>query len=370
MAAGSSRRPKHLTTTSSFDARRQPVVVDAHEDIAMNAILGRDFLKSALEKRALEGNTGRRSATVGLPDLLKGNVRVVFATIWVGPCPHEDPQERRLLPCYKTPQEAHEQAKAQLAYYVRLAEDPRIVLVKTRNDLDRALDPSAHRVGLVLLMEGADPLITPQEAKAWFDEGLRIIAPAWRRTRYAGGTGAPGPLTAYGRELMLEMERAGLMLDVSHLAEESFFDALDLFHGCVLASHSNCRVYIPTDRHLSDEMIRTLAKRGGVIGTNLYNGFLHSGWRDNEGAKSQVTLVDVVKHIQHVCVVAGDTLHAAIGSDFDGGFGTESIPAELGTVADLQQIGGALKAEGLSDADAENILGGNWLRLLRTALPP
>jgi membrane dipeptidase len=336
----------------------------------MNAILGRDFLRSALEKRALEGNARRRSATVGLPELQKGNVRVVFATIWVGPCPHEDPQERRLLPCYNTPLEAHEQAKEQLAYYVNLAVDSRIVLVKTRNDLDRALDPSEHRVGLVLLMEGADPLITPQEAKTWFDEGLRILAPAWRRTRYAGGTGAAGPLTPCGRELMLEMERAGLILDVSHLADESFSDALNLFHGSVLASHSNCRVYIPTDRHLSDEMISALVKRGGVIGTALYNGFLQSGWKDNECTKSQVTLLDVVKQIQHVCTVAGDTLHSAIGSDLDGGFGTESIPAELDTVADLQQIGGALKAEGLSDADVENILGGNWLRVLRDALPP
>jgi len=359
-----------LAPSSSFDRTSQPVVVDAHEDIALNAILGRDFLKSALEKRALEGNTRRGAATIGLPDLLKANVRVIFATIWVAPCPHEDPWERHLLPCYETPQEAHEQARGQLDYYVKLAANPRIILVRTRSDLDRALNPSESRVGLVLLMEGADPLVTPQEARTWFDEGVRIIAPAWKRTRYAGGTGAPGPLTAYGRELMLEMERVGLILDVSHLADDSFSEALDMFHGPVLASHSNCRAYVPTDRHLSDEMIGALVKRDGVIGTALYNGFLQSGWRDNEGTKSQVTLLDVVKHIQHVCAIAGDTLHSAIGSDFDGGFGTESIPAELDTVADLQQIGRALKATQLSDSDVDNILGRNWLRLLRAALPP
>jgi membrane dipeptidase len=335
----------------------------------MNAILGRDFFKSALEKRALEDNTRRRSATIGLPDLLKANVRVVFATLWVAPCPHDDLWESRLLPCYETPQEAHEQAREQLAYYVKLATDPRIILVRTRSDLDRALNPIEDRVGLVLLMEGADPLITPREAKTWFDEGLRIIAPAWKKTRYAGGTGAPGPLTAYGRELMLEMERAGLILDVSHLADDSFSEALDLFHGPVLASHSNCREYVPTDRHLSDEMISALVKRDGVIGIALYNGFLQPTWKNKGGMKSQVTLLDVVKHIQHVCAIAGDTLHAAIGSDFDGGFGTESIPAELDTVADLQQIGLALKATHASDMDVGNILGGNWLRLLRRALP-
>jgi membrane dipeptidase len=168
---------------------------------------------------------------------------------------------------------------------------------------------------------------------------------------------------------MLEMERVGLILDVSHLAEESFSEALDLFHGPVLASHSNCRAYVPTDRHLSDEMISALVKRDGVIGTALYNGFLQSGWKDREGKKSDVTLSDVVKHIQHVCSIAGDTLHAAIGSDLDGGFGAESIPADLDTVADLQKIGAALKTMQLSDADVENILGENWLRLLRAALP-
>ena len=244
-------------------------MVDAHEDIAMNAILGRDFLKSALEKRALEGTTTRGAATIGLPDLLKANVRVVFATIWVAPYPHE-PREHDGLPCYKTPQEAQEQAREQLAYYVKLTANPRIILVRTRSDLDRALNPSENQLGLVLLMEGADTLITPQDAKTWFDEGVRIIAPAWRRTRYAGGTGAPGPLTADGRELMREMERVELILDVSHLADQSFSEALDMFHGPVLASHSNCRAYVPTDRHLSDEMISALAKRDGVIGTALY----------------------------------------------------------------------------------------------------
>ena len=354
---------------SSGDRSRRLVVVDGHEDISFNAIQGRDFFKSALEKRAIEGLDPKHGeATLGLPDLLEANVRVVFASIWVAPCSDSD-LVGHTGPCYRTPEEAHQQAMEQVEYYRGLAQDSRVTLVKTRGDLDFALDPNKTRLGLVLLMEGADPLVTPKEAKGWFDDGVRIIAPAWRGTRYAGGTGVPGPLTPYGRELMVEMRRVGLILDVSHLAEASFFEALDLFDGPVIASHSNCRTYVPTDRQLSDEMIRALVKRGGVIGIALYNKFLRSDWKEKESAKSHVTLSDVVRHMKHVCMLAADTLHVGIGSDFDGGFGAESIPAELDTVADLQEIGQALTREHLSEIDLKNILGDNWLRFLRNALP-
>ena len=345
------------------------VVVDGHEDIAFNAFEGRDFLKSAFQKRKLEAFEARRgSATIGLPDLLEGNVRVVFATVWVAPCSSPEFVTPN-APCYHTPEEAHQQAKEQLDYYVKLGENPRIKLVRTRRDLEYAVDPSETRVGLVLLMEGADPVRIPQEAKSWFDAGVRIIAPAWHGTRYAGGTSSPGPLTPYGRELMTEMKRAGLILDVSHLAEQSFFEALDTFDGPVLASHSNCRAYVPTDRQLTDSMILALVKRDGVVGIVPYNKFLRSGWKKNESPKSEVTLSDVIKHVKHVCEIAGDELHVGLGSDFDGGFGTESIPAELDSIADLQKIGSALIDNGFSEESAKNILGNNWLRLLRNALP-
>ena len=144
---------------------------------------------------------------------------------------------------------------------------------------------NSRKVGFVILMEGADPIRTPDEAKEWFASGVRIVGPAWQKTRYSGGTGAPGPLSKEGKELMKEMERTGLILDTSHMAEESFFEALDLFHGAVIASHSNCRVYTPTDRQLSDEMIRAILKRDGVIGTVLYNKFLDPDWEKRESSR-------------------------------------------------------------------------------------
>jgi|SRR5208337_2770610 len=343
-------------------------IVDAHEDIADNAVQGRDFKLSALEKRKLDTppDSGKGIATVGLPELIQADVRIVFATLWAAPC---NTPESKAKPCYETPQQAYDLARKQLEYYNDLAKDPRITLIRSRNDIDSVLNPDSSRLGMVLLMEGADPIVTPKQAREWFEAGVRIVGPAWHATRYAGGTQTPGPLTGIGRELMGEMDRTGLILDLSHMAEASFFEALELFHGPVIASHSNCRTIVPTDRQLSDEMISALVAREGVIGAVLYNKFLQSDWKQTGAIKSKVTLSDVVKHIRHVCDLAGDRLHMGIGSDFDGGFGAESIPAELDTAADLPKVGEALGDAGFSQTDIDNILGGNWVRLLRRALP-
>ncbi len=346
-------------------------IVDAHLDIAWNKFaLNRDFLESVAEKRAREGarpahNEG--SALVGLPDLIAGNVRVVFATTFVA---QARPDRKEWGRTYSTPQEAHDQAMEQIAYYAALAMDPRVSLITTRGDLDRVLESPEPKVGLVILMEGADPIVEPAQTPEWFEAGVRIVGPAWSQTRYSGGTRAPGPLTDLGRALMPHLERAGMILDASHMAEQSFFDALESFGGAVIASHSNCRVFAGADpdRQLSDEMIRAIVERDGVIGAVLYGGFLKAGW-DKSAKKDALTLADAAQHIQHICDLAGDARHVGIGSDFDGGFGMESVPREIDTIADLHRIGDALAAASFGDADIANILGGNWFRLLRRALP-
>jgi membrane dipeptidase len=344
------------------------IIVDSHEDIADNAMHGRDFMLSALQKRKLENSPDKDKgiATVGFPELVRANVRIIFATLWAAPCNMPEP---KVKPCYDTPEQAYQLAVKQLEYYNQLTKDPRITLIRSKSEVDAVVKAKNPCLGLVLLMEGADPIVTPKQAREWFGAGVRMIGPAWRGTRYAGGTQSPGPLTTLGRELMKKMEESSLILDVSHMAEASFFGALELFHGTVIASHSNCRAYVPTDRQLSDEMIRAVVARNGVIGTVLYNRFLRSDWKDPGSAKSEVTLADVVKHIRHVCDIAGDTAHVGIGSDFDGGFGSESIPAELDTAADLWKLDGALADAGFSQEEIVNILGGNWINLLRRALP-
>jgi len=341
-------------------------IVDGHEDIAFNVLsLKRDFLQNISKLRNKKASEEEGIPTICLPELEKGNVRIVFATIWVAPC--EASSSSKGI-CYKTSDEAHEQGLAQLNYYKRIESQGLIKIIETKRHLKEHLS-SNTKVGLVILMEGADPIRAPKEIQDWFKTGVRIVAPAWHRTKYSGGTGAPGPLSKEGKELMAEMESAGLILDVSHMAEESFFNALDLFHGNVIASHSNCRSYIPTDRHLSDEMIKALTSRNGVIGAVMYNGFLNPDWEKKGKVKNTVSFSAVIKHMKHVCELAGNSLHSAIGSDFDGGFGVEETPSEIGTVADLQKLGNALKSDGFSGPDVSNIMSENWVRLLERALP-
>lgn len=346
---------------------KYPLIVDAHEDLALNAqSLGRDLLVGAVERRGAEAHDDEQGgATTSIPDLIRGNVRIVFGTLWANPCG----SPFSFKPCYSDPEEAHAQALVQLEYYRQLERRGVITIIKNRGQLEKIVDSTDPKLGVVILMEGADPIRTPGEVGEWFERGLRIVGPAWGATRYSGGTKAPGPLTKDGRELLKEMERIGLILDCTHFAEESFLGALDLFDGQVIASHSNPRIFCPTDRHLSDEMIRKLTAKGGVIGTVLYNGFLDGGWQKGD-PKDKVTLSQVVKNIVHVSEVAGGRRFSGIGSDFDGGFGYESIPRELDTSADLYKVGDALKSEGnYSEDEAAGVLGGNFLRLLRRALP-
>jgi membrane dipeptidase len=346
--------------------KARDLIIDGHEDIAFNSLyLHRDFLLAAHDKRQDRVDDKNGNPTVGLPDLIKGNVRIVFATIWVPPCLPEVDEK----PCYSTAEEAYDLGRQQLDYYETLASQDHITLIRTQRDLESVVQ-NRTRVGLLLLMEGADPIMAPENASDWYLDGLRIVAPSWRATRYAGGTHMPGPLTHAGRELMRELERANLVLDVSHMTDEGFFEALERFHGTVIASHSNCRALVPTERHLSDEMIRALVSRDGVIGIVFNNPFLLKDWEQIGHVKSQVTLKQVVQHIQHVCAIAGDTRHVAIGSDLDGGFGVEKTPAEVDTVSDLWKLGHALSSEGFSDEDVQGILHGNWLRVLEGALPP
>lgn len=343
------------------------LIVDAHEDLAYNALsLGRDPRRGVHEARALEpAHPSGGVATVGLPEFLAGNVRVVFGTVYVSPVGGSNTPGKT----YETPEQANVLGQEQLAYYALLSGDPRIKLITDRADLDFCIHSDKPQLGIVILMEGADPILQPSDVNTWYEAGVRIIGPAWSQTRYSGGTGKPGPLTKLGKELMREMSRAGIMLDTSHMAEESFFQALDLFEGTVIASHSNARKFVPTDRQLSDDMIRALVKRDAVIGAVFYNQFLKNQWRQNGGVKADVTFETVIDHMKHICDIAGDASHCGIGTDFDGGFGMEATPKEIDTVADLQKFGTALAKAGFKDAEIIGIMGGNWLRVLERGLP-
>ena len=350
-------------------------IVDGHEDIAWNVLaLGRDVRRSAWETRRLEegGPNPERNGLcmVGLPEWLEGNVAVVFGSIFLAPA-------RRAVgswdsQTYADAEEAHRLAGAQMDVYRRLAdEEERIALVESQADLDAVLsswDADDPVVGIVVSMEGADPIREPGEVEAWHRRGVRLVGLAWAAgSRYAGGNRDPGPLTDEGRELLEAMAEVGMVLDVSHLAEEAFWQAVDRYEGPVVATHANPRALVPGPRQLSDRMIRALAKRDGVIGVVPYNRFLKPGWVRSDG-KEAVTPEDVAAAVDHVCQVVGDAAHVGLGSDFDGGFGAEAAPAGIETVADLRKIAEALSERGYAEEDVAAVMGENWLRLLRAVL--
>jgi membrane dipeptidase len=350
------------------------IIVDGHEDIAWNALaLGRDARLGASEVRRLEqgSDVPARDGVrmLGLPEWLAGGVAVVLGTIFVEPAKRPYPKSHT----YTTVEEAHRLAQAQLDYYHRLADEcEQVTLIRTRADLDRVLDSQGNekpQLGVVPLMEGADPIREPVEAEMWFERGLRMVSLSWvTGSRYAGGDGSPGPLTDEGRQLLEVMAELGMILDVSHLAEEAFAEAMERFEGRVVASHANPRARVPGRRQLSDDMIRRLAERDGVMGIVLYNAFLRPGWSKGD-PREAVTVADVAAAVDYVCQVVGDVAHVGLGSDFDGGFGTESAPLGMDTVADLGRVAPALGEMGYGDEEIAAVMGGNWLRLLREALP-
>src|SRR3990172_1635841 len=215
-------------------------------------------------------------------------------------------------------------------------------------------------------MEGADPILTPSQVVDWWNDGLRVVGLAhYGVSAYAHGTGVSGGLTSQGADLLKAMDEVGMILDVTHLSDESFWQAVNKFKGPTLASHNNCRSLVPGERQFSDEQIRCLIERGSVIGIALDSWMLHAGYVPGQTANSLVSLEAAADHIDHLCQLAGNTRHAAIGSDLDGGFGREQSPHDLDTIADLQKIPAILRKRGYAKADVEAVMHGNWLKFFR-----
>ncbi len=333
-------------------------IVDAHLDLSYNALLGRDVFAPANGQPTDDGGI----PTVGLPDLKRGGVNLICATVFTMPSLDGKPG-------YVTAEDAYREGIKHLDWYASAEKAGRFTFVRTPGDIARVLnnetglDGSMHTI---LLMEGADPLRDPADLPGWFDAGLRILGLAWRQTRYAGGTGCPGPLTPESYPLIKAVDGYGIIHDTSHLAEQSFWDLLKTTTGPVMASHSNCRSIVQTDRQLSDDMIRALVERDGVIGINFFDKFLIP---PSEYGKRRATLQDVITHIRHICDIAGNTHHVAIGTDMDGGLGRNEIPIEIETSADLPKVAHTLAAAGFTREDVDAIMGRNWLRFFEANLP-
>jgi membrane dipeptidase len=264
---------------------------------------------------------------------------------------------------YKTGDQANAEARRHVDWYHKQFAAGELKLVRKADELPTSAGKS---ISTIILMEGADPLRNEEDVEWFFEKSVRIVGLAWKRTRHAGGTAAPGPLTAEGRKIVPVLDRLGIIHDASHLAEESFWNLLEMSEGPVMASHSNCRAFNPTDRQLSDEMIRAIVRRGGVIGMNFYDKFLVP---PEEFRKRKANLNDLLKHMRHVCEIAGDARHVAIGTDMDGGFGREEIPEEIPSAGELPRVAEFLGKAGFAAQDVEGIMGGNWLTFFHENLP-
>lgn len=358
---------------------KRPLIIDAHLDLAMNAIeWNRDLTKPLSEIRLqemhLKDKNDRGRGTVCLPELRQGRVGLVIAT-QLSRCTSFGMS----LSGWNSPQQAWAMTQAQLAWYREMEVMGEMVQITTAEGLDHHLalwdniqiPDETKPVGYVLSLEGADSLVNISYLERAYNYGLRAVGLShFGPGRYAPGTKMEGAILPSGFELLKEMDRLNMVLDVTHLTDEGFKQALNAYNGPIWASHHNVRKIAPTQRQLTDDHIKLLIERDAVIGGMLDCWAMDTRFIDaiSDPWQLNIRMENLVDHWDHICQVAGTSLHVAIGSDLDGNFGTEQSPWDLNSIADLQKYQSILGKRGYSEQDIENIFSKNWLRLFRKAL--
>jgi membrane dipeptidase len=391
-------------------------LIDGHLDLSMNALeWNRDLTLSLAEVRKREaGKTDKVDRGRGvctLPEMRRGEIGICIATQigrYVAP--------GNPLPGWHAPEIAWAQTQGQLAWYRAMEDAGQMTQIRTKADLSRVLaiwqaestparsvsegtptrsvsegastagqassgTPSTPTrsvsegtkpIGYVLSLEGADSIVNLSYLEKAWASGLRAIGPAhYGPGRYSPGTSAEGGLTPAGRELVKEMQRLGIVLDATHLTDDAFWEALKLYDGPVWASHNNCRALVPHQRQFSDDQIKELIRRDAVIGGAFDAWMMVPGWIRGKTlpVETDCRIATVADHLDHICQLAGTTRHCAIGSDLDGGYGTEQTPLDMDSIADLQTLPAIFQQRGYSEADIAGIMHGNWIRKLSESLP-
>lgn len=357
-----------------------PLLFDAHLDLSMNAMeWNRDLRLPQIEIRrrelGLKDLPDRTNHTVCFPEMRKGRIGLCVAT-----------QIARFssrfskLPGWMSPEQAYAQTQGQLAWYRTMEDAGEIVQLRTWAEVEahatlwrNATETEKLPIGYLLSLEGADSILSWKHLERSREQGLIALGPVhYGPGIYGHGTDDEGPLTPRGRDLLKEMERLGIILDVTHLCDESFWDALSIYNGPVWASHHNCRALADWNRQLTDEQIRVLVERQAVIGMAFDAIMMVHNWTHRRSTPKDfdLKLVKICEHIDHICQIAGNAKHVGFGTDLDGGFGTEQTPMDLNSIADLQSLAGPLAARGYSAADIEGIFSGNFLSFLQRNLRP
>ncbi|HZY78116.1 MAG TPA: membrane dipeptidase [Cyclobacteriaceae bacterium] len=347
--------------------------VDAHLDLSMNATeWNRDLRMPISEIREREKDLNdkpdRGKNTVTFDELRKGNFGLVVATQIA-----RYVERGSSLPGWNSPEQAWAHTQAQIAWYKSMEECGEMKQITDLAALEKHItdwEKDKSAIGYILSLEGADSIVTLKHLERAYQYGLRALGPAhYGPGRYAFGTDSNGPMGPKGKALLKEMERLNIILDATHLCDESFREAMDTFNGPVWASHHNCRALVNHNRQFSDDQLKELISRGAVIGAPMDAWMIVPGWVRGKSTPQGmgVNLERVVDHMDHICQLAGNANHIGIGSDLDGAFGKEQCPYDIDTIADLQKLGGILAKRGYKAGEIENVMSGNWLRFLKKA---
>ena len=356
---------------------QSPLIIDAHLDLSMNALeWNRDLRQPLLDinqrEQSLTDKPDRGNSMVNFAEMRKGNIGLCVATLIA-----RYVKKSNNLPGWHSPEQAWAQTQGQLAWYRAMEEAGEIkaitnweALVTHLASWEQADDKNQQAIGYVLSLEGADSIVNLSYLEKAYANGLRALGPAhYGPGTYAFGTDSMGGIGQKGKELLKEMERLNIILDATHLCDESFWEAMQHFNGPVWASHSNCRSLVNHNRQFSDDQLKELINRGAVIGGVLDAWMLVPNWvRGQSTPQSKaVTLEKLIDNYDHICQLAGNSQHIGIGTDLDGGFGNEQAPYDLTTIADMQILPNLLRKRGYEERDIDNILSKNWLRFIKKA---
>ena len=352
-------------------------IFDAHLDLSMNALeWNRDFRQEINEIRALESGMedlpDRGKGVVSFPSMREGNIGLCMATLiarYVKP--------KNTLPGWNSPEQAWAQTQGQLAWYRAMELDGQLSQIKNKKQLDKHLksweqDSSQSAIGYILSLEGADSIVSMNHLHLMYQEGLRAIGPAhYGPGTYAFGTNSNGGIGREGKELLNEMALLQIILDTTHLCDQSFWEAMEIFDGPLWASHSNVREIVPNERQFNNDQIKVLIEKDAIIGMAFDAWMMIPDWKRgiSDPRAIGLNLEKIINHIDHICQLAGNADHVMIGSDLDGGFGKEQCPFDLETISDLQKLNSILSKRGYNESDIEKIFSKNGIRFLMKNLP-
>ena len=348
-------------------------IVDAHLDLSMNAMeWNRDLSQpvKAINEREKEwkDKPDRGLATVSFESLRAGNIGLCVATQIARYVKTDNP-----IPGWHSPHQAWAHTQGQLAWYRTMEKEGYLVQIKTQSDLINHLNlwPKSP-IGYILSLEGADSILDESYLEAAYLNGLRAIGLAhYGPGTYAFGTNSSGSIGKKGKNLLKKIASLGMILDMTHLCDISFWECIDNYHGPIWASHNNCRALVNHNRQFDDQQIKAIADRGGVIGVVFDAWMIISNWKKGKDTPSsrQLDMNKIIDHIDYICQITGNSNHVGIGSDLDGGFGKEQCPADIDTIADLQKLDFLLSQRGYDEDAIQRILSGNFLNFLKQHLP-